>query len=87
MWTLISLGVGAALSLFDLLRPSAGPLSGTIIAWGATAVGNIFFEAAVVIHKALVFVARCWKLARAWNAQETPIRALLDLAAPKTARR
>ncbi|WP_407075223.1 heavy metal translocating P-type ATPase [Sulfitobacter mediterraneus] len=81
MWTLISLGVGAAYiySLFATFLPNLFPDEYR----AGEAVGT-YFEAAVVIV-ALVFVGQVLEL-RARERTGDAIRALLDLA-PKTARR
>jgi Cu+-exporting ATPase len=81
MWTLISLGVGAAYlySLVATFAPGLFPMQYRM----AGAVGT-YFEAAVVIV-ALVFVGQVLEL-RARERTGDAIRALLDLA-PKTARR
>ncbi len=81
MWTLISLGVGAAYaySLVATFAPGAFP---EIYRMGGS-VGN-YYEAAVVII-ALVFVGQVLEL-RARERTGDAIRALLDLS-PKTARR
>jgi P-type Cu+ transporter len=81
MWTLISLGVGAAY-LYSLVATFAPGSSRCSTEW-ATAVGT-YYEAAVVIV-ALVFVGQVLEL-RARERTGDAIRALLDLA-PKTARR
>ena len=81
MWTLISLGVGAAYlySLFATFLPGAFPeqyqMGGTV---------GTYYEAAVVIV-ALIFVGQVLEL-RARERTGDAIRALMDLA-PKTARR
>ncbi|UWP94087.1 heavy metal translocating P-type ATPase (plasmid) [Aliiroseovarius crassostreae] len=81
MWTLISLGVGAAYiySLFAAFLPDLFPEQYR----AGEAVGT-YFEAAVVIV-ALVFVGQVLEL-RAREQTGDAIRALLNLA-PKTARR
>ncbi|MGM0583127.1 MAG: heavy metal translocating P-type ATPase [Pseudomonadota bacterium] len=81
MWTLISLGVGAAYvySIFATFLPGVFPAEYRQGAGVAT-----YFEAAVVII-ALVFVGQVLEL-RARERTGDAIRALLDLA-PKTARR
>ncbi|GHA33491.1 copper-translocating P-type ATPase [Devosia pacifica] len=81
MWTLISLGVGAAYlySLVATFLPGVFPEQYRT----GDSVGN-YFEAAVVIV-ALVFVGQVLEL-RARERTGDAIRALLDLA-PKTARR
>ncbi len=81
MWTLISLGVGAAYvySLFATFAPGVFPEQYRM----GEGVGT-YFEAAVVII-ALVFVGQVLEL-RARERTGDAIRALLDLA-PKTARR
>jgi Cu+-exporting ATPase len=81
MWTLISLGVGAAYlySLFATFLPGVFPEQYRM----GHGVGT-YFEAAVVIV-ALVFVGQVLEL-RARERTGDAIRALLDLA-PKTARR
>ncbi len=81
MWTLISLGVGAAYvySLIATFLPGLFPEQYRV----GEAVGT-YFEAAVVIV-ALVFVGQVLEL-RARERTGDAIRALLDLA-PKTARR
>ncbi|MHA3980969.1 heavy metal translocating P-type ATPase [Halovulum sp. GXIMD14794] len=82
MWTLISLGVGAAYiySLFATFLPGVFPkeyrMEGGIV--------GTYFEAAVVIVT-LVFVGQVLEL-RARERTGDAIRALMDLA-PKTARR
>ncbi|APX21549.1 MAG: copper-translocating P-type ATPase [Rhodobacteraceae bacterium] len=81
MWTLISLGVGAAYvySLFATFLPGVFPMEYRM----GEGVGT-YFEAAVVIV-ALIFVGQVLEL-RARERTGDAIRALLDLA-PKTARR
>ncbi|RBI83451.1 heavy metal translocating P-type ATPase [Rhodosalinus halophilus] len=81
MWTLISLGVGAAYvySLFATFAPGVFPDQYRM----GEGVGT-YYEAAVVII-ALVFVGQVLEL-RARERTGDAIRALLDLA-PKTARR
>ncbi|PWJ20794.1 heavy metal translocating P-type ATPase [Jannaschia seohaensis] len=81
MWTLISLGVGAAYvySLFATFAPGVFPEQYRM----GEGVGT-YYEAAVVII-ALVFVGQVLEL-RARERTGDAIRALLDLA-PKTARR
>ena len=81
MWTLISLGVGAAYiySLFATFLPGVFPTEYRM----GERVGT-YFEAAVVII-ALIFVGQVLEL-RARERTGDAIRALLDLA-PKTARR
>ncbi|MGF1502631.1 MAG: heavy metal translocating P-type ATPase [Paracoccaceae bacterium] len=81
MWTLISIGVGAAYlySIAATFLPGVFPPEYR----GASGVGT-YFEAAVVII-ALVFVGQVLEL-RARERTGDAIRALLDLA-PKTARR
>jgi Cu+-exporting ATPase len=81
MWTLISLGVGAAYvySLFATFAPGVFPEQYRM----GGGVGT-YYEAAVVII-ALVFVGQVLEL-RARERTGDAIRALLDLA-PKTARR
>ncbi|MBW4983518.1 heavy metal translocating P-type ATPase [Mameliella sp. CS4] len=81
MWTLISLGVGAAYiySLFATFLPGIFPKEYRM----GEGVGT-YFEAAVVIV-ALIFVGQVLEL-RARERTGDAIRALLDLA-PKTARR
>lgn len=81
MWTLISLGVGAAYvySLFATFLPGVFPDHYRM----GDGVGT-YFEAAVVII-ALIFVGQVLEL-RARERTGDAIRALLDLA-PKTARR
>ncbi|TKW65880.1 MAG: heavy metal translocating P-type ATPase [Paracoccus denitrificans] len=81
MWTLISLGVGAAYiySLFATFLPGIFPAQYRM----GEAVGT-YFEASVVIV-ALVFVGQVLEL-RARERTGDAIRALMDLA-PKTARR
>ena len=81
MWTLISLGVGAAYfySIFATFLPSLFPEQYRM----GHGVGT-YFEAAVVII-ALVFIGQVLEL-RARERTGDAIRALLDLA-PKTARR
>ncbi len=81
MWTLISLGVGAAYlySIVAAFLPGILPAAYTADGHAAT-----YFEAAVVIV-ALVFVGQVLEL-RARERTGDAIRALLDLA-PKTARR
>jgi len=81
MWTLISLGVGAAYfySLFATFLPGLFPEQ-----YRAGESVGTYFEAAVVIV-ALVFVGQVLEL-RARERTGDAIRALLDLA-PKTARR
>ena len=81
MWTLISLGVGAAYiySLFATFLPGIFPAQYQ----SAEGVGT-YFEASVVII-ALIFVGQVLEL-RARERTGDAIRALLDLA-PKTARR
>ena len=81
MWTLISLGVGAAYiySLFATFLPGVFPTEYRM----GEGVGT-YFEAAVVII-ALIFVGQVLEL-RARERTGDAIRALLDLA-PKTARR
>ena len=81
MWTLISLGVGAAYvySLFATFLPGVFPMEYRM----GEGVGA-YFEAAVVIV-ALIFVGQVLEL-RARERTGDAIRALLDLA-PKTARR
>ena len=81
MWTLISLGVGAAYvySLFATFAPGVFPEQYRM----GDGVGT-YYEAAVVII-ALVFVGQVLEL-RARERTGDAIRALLDLA-PKTARR
>ncbi|TLP42303.1 heavy metal translocating P-type ATPase [Cohaesibacter sp. CAU 1516] len=81
MWTLISLGVGAAYiySLFATFLPGVFPEQYR----SAEGVGT-YFEASVVIV-ALIFVGQVLEL-RARERTGDAIRALLDLA-PKTARR
>ncbi len=81
MWTLISLGVGAAYiySLFATFLPGLFPDE-----YRAGESVGTYFEAAVVIV-ALVFVGQVLEL-RARERTGDAIRALLDLA-PKTARR
>ena len=81
MWTLISLGVGAAYlySIFAIFLPDLFPAEYRI----GHGVGT-YFEAAVVIV-ALVFLGQVLEL-RARERTGDAIRALLDLA-PKTARR
>ncbi|WP_127110276.1 heavy metal translocating P-type ATPase [Pararhodobacter zhoushanensis] len=81
MWTLISLGVGAAYlySIFATFLPGVFPEQYRM----GQGVGT-YFEAAVVII-ALVFVGQVLEL-RARERTGDAIRALLDLA-PKTARR
>ena len=81
MWTLISLGVGAAYlySIFATFLPGVFPAEYRQGSGVAT-----YFEAAVVII-ALVFVGQVLEL-RARERTGDAIRALLDLA-PKTARR
>jgi Cu+-exporting ATPase len=82
MWTLISLGVGAAYvySLFATFLPGVFPdqyrMAGGMV--------GTYFEAAVVIV-ALVFVGQVLEL-RARERTGDAIKALMDLA-PKTARR
>jgi Cu+-exporting ATPase len=82
MWTLISMGVGAAYlySIFAVLLPGLFPEQYR----HATGSVGTYFEAAVVII-ALVFVGQVLEL-RARERTGDAIRALLDLA-PKTARR
>ena len=81
MWTLISLGVGAAYvySLFATFAPGVFPDEYRMGAGVGT-----YYEAAVVII-ALVFVGQVLEL-RARERTGDAIRALMDLA-PKTARR
>lgn len=81
MWTLISLGVGAATiySLFATFAPDLFPIEYQM----GEGVGT-YYEAAVVII-ALVFVGQVLEL-RARERTGDAIRALMDLA-PKTARR
>ena len=81
MWTLISLGVGAAYlySLFATFLPGVFPAEYRM----GESVGT-YYEAAVVII-ALIFVGQVLEL-RAREQTGDAIRALLDLA-PKTARR
>ncbi len=81
MWTLISLGVGAAYiySLFATFLPGIFPEQYRMGAGVGT-----YYEAAVVIV-ALIFVGQVLEL-RARERTGDAIRALLDLA-PKTARR
>ncbi|TDK52980.1 heavy metal translocating P-type ATPase [Antarcticimicrobium luteum] len=81
MWTLISLGVGAAYvySLFATFAPGVFPAQYRM----GDGVGT-YFEAAVVIIT-LVFVGQVLEL-RARERTGDAIRALMDLA-PKTARR
>ncbi|PWR02352.1 heavy metal translocating P-type ATPase [Meridianimarinicoccus roseus] len=81
MWTLISLGVGAAYvySLFATFAPGVFPEQYRM----GEGVGT-YYEAAVVIV-ALIFVGQVLEL-RARERTGDAIRALLDLA-PKTARR
>lgn len=81
MWTLISLGVGAAYvySLFATFAPGVFPEQYRM----GDAVGT-YYEAAVVII-ALIFLGQVLEL-RARERTGDAIRALLDLA-PKTARR
>lgn len=81
MWTLITLGVGAAYiySLFATFLPNVFPEEYRMGAGVGT-----YFEAAVVIV-ALIFVGQVLEL-RARERTGDAIRALLDLA-PKTARR
>ena len=81
MWTLISLGVGAAYvySLFATFAPGVFPEEYRM----GEGVGT-YYEAAVVII-ALVFVGQVLEL-RARERTGDAIRALMDLA-PKTARR
>jgi len=81
MWTLISLGVGAAYlySLFATFLPGVFPMEYRM----GEGVGT-YYEAAVVII-ALIFVGQVLEL-RARERTGDAIRALLDLA-PKTARR
>ncbi len=81
MWTLISLGVGAAysFSIFATFLPGVFPE-----AYRMEGVVGTYFEAAVVII-ALIFVGQVLEL-RARERTGDAIRALLDLA-PKTARR
>ena len=81
MWTLISLGVGAAYiySLFATFAPGVFPEEYRMGAGVGT-----YYEAAVVIV-ALVFVGQVLEL-RARERTGDAIRALMDLA-PKTARR
>ena len=81
MWTLISLGVGAAYvySLFATFAPGVFPEQYRM----GQGVGT-YYEAAVVIV-ALIFVGQVLEL-RARERTGDAIRALLDLA-PKTARR
>lgn len=81
MWTLISLGVGAAYvySLFATFLPGVFPQQYRMEAGVGT-----YFEAAVVIV-ALIFVGQVLEQ-RARERTGDAIRALLDLA-PKTARR
>jgi len=81
MWTLISLGVGAAY-LYSLVATFLPDVFPEAYRMGET-VGT-YFEAAVVII-ALVFVGQVLEL-RARERTGDAIRALLDLA-PKTARR
>ncbi|QPC95823.1 heavy metal translocating P-type ATPase [Mesorhizobium sp. INR15] len=82
MWTLISLGVGAAYSysLVATLFPAIFPAS--FLGHGGTV--PTYFEAASVIV-ALIFLGQVLEL-RARERTGSAIRALLDLA-PKTARR
>lgn len=81
MWTLISIGVGAAYiySLFATFLPGVFPEQ-----YQSDGSVGTYFEAAVVII-ALVFVGQVLEL-RARERTGDAIRALLDLA-PKTARR
>ena len=81
MWTLISLGVGAAYlySLVATFLPGAFP-----DAYRMGGMVGTYFEAAVVIV-ALIFVGQVLEL-RARERTGDAIRALMDLA-PKTARR
>ena len=81
MWTLISLGVGAAYlySLFATFLPGIFPAE-----YRMGAMVGTYYEAAVVIV-ALVFVGQVLEL-RARERTGDAIRALLDLT-PKTARR
>ena len=81
MWTLISLGVGAAYlySLFATFLPGIFPAE-----YRMGAMVGTYYEAAVVIL-ALVFVGQVLEL-RARERTGDAIRALLDLT-PKTARR
>jgi len=81
MWTLISLGVGAAysFSIFATFLPGVFPE-----AYRMEGVVGTYFEAAVVIV-ALIFIGQVLEL-RARERTGDAIRALLDLA-PKTARR
>ena len=81
MWTLISIGVGAAYaySVVAILLPSLFPVSMQM--GGKVA---LYFEAAAVII-VLVIVGQ-WLEARARSRTSSAIRALLDLA-PATARR
>ncbi|WP_343081813.1 heavy metal translocating P-type ATPase [Ostreiculturibacter nitratireducens] len=81
MWTLISLGVGAAYvySLFAVFLPGAFPEEYRM----GEAVGTYFEAAAVIV--ALVFLGQVLEL-RARARTGDAIRALMDLA-PKTARR
>ncbi|MBW8909910.1 MAG: heavy metal translocating P-type ATPase [Mesorhizobium sp.] len=81
MWTLISLGVGAAylFSLVATLFPDVFPLQFR----GHDGAVPVYFEAAAVIV-ALVFLGQVLEL-RARERTGSAIRALLDLA-PKTAR-
>jgi P-type Cu+ transporter len=81
MWTLISLGVGAAYiySLFATFLPGVFPAEYRM----GESVGT-YYEAAVVII-ALIFVGQVLEL-RARERTGDAIRALMDLA-PKTARR
>ena len=81
MWTLVSLGVGAAYlySLFATFLPGIFPAE-----YRMGAMVGTYYEAAVVIL-ALVFVGQVLEL-RARERTGDAIRALLDLT-PKTARR
>ena len=81
MWTLISLGVGAAYgySLLATFLPGVFPEE-----YSMGGMGGTYYEAAVVIVT-LVFVGQVLEL-RARERTGDAIRALLDLA-PKTARR
>jgi P-type Cu+ transporter len=82
MWTLISIGVGAAFlySIFAVLFPNALPHQ----AGGHGGAPAVYFEAAAVIV-ALVFLGQVLEL-KARERTGSAIRALLDLS-PKTARR
>lgn len=81
MWTLISLGTGAAFVYSTLATVTPGLFPETFMAMGRV---HVYFEAAVVIIS-LTLLGQIFEL-RARSQTSAAIRSLLDLA-PKTARR